>query len=124
MTRSASPAWSRDCSSLHVSVTIPATFRLGTGNALAGTPDGASPSWYPAATVPGGDRMLSRSRVRVENLLSNAPSRGGPSGAGLAAAPADRPVWRDAGPLILLPPPLSAPLHAPPRIHLATPTPR
>src|SRR5260370_39389685 len=88
MTRSASPAWSRDCSSLHVSVTIPATFRLGTGNALAGTPDGASPAWYPAATVPGGDRMLSRNRGRGGNLLSNAPSRGGPSGAGVSAAPA------------------------------------
>jgi hypothetical protein len=44
MTRPASPARSRDCSSLHVSVTIPATFRLGAGNAPAGTPGGASPS--------------------------------------------------------------------------------
>src|SRR6516165_617862 len=53
MTRSASPALSRDCSSCQVSVTILATGRPGAGNALAGTPGGPSPSASSAAKAVG-----------------------------------------------------------------------
>src|SRR5438045_9197713 len=96
MTRSASPAWSRDCSSLHVSVTIPATFRLGAGNAPAATPGGASPSWYPAAPASDRDTTLSNSNARTADIFGNAPSRGGvtsPSRASFTPLPPLPPRW-------------------------------
>lgn len=63
MTRSASPT--RDGSSCQMSVRIPATGRLGAGNALATTPDGAS---RPRSLPPGGRRVAGarQKRARAE----------------------------------------------------------